>query len=89
MPVHQELSQAVSPALLLSFLGLGLAHLAPLDVIGTGCQTWMPGHALCPAPPLQESAAGPGWEQDDLCWSLSFCFSSQRIPQHMQLKAQG
>lgn len=92
MPIHRELSQAVSRALLLGVLGLefsGLAHVAPLDVIGRGFQTWVPGQALCPAPPLQESAAGPGWEQDDLCWSLSFCLPSQRIPQHMQLKAQG
>lgn len=92
MPTHEELIQAVSRAFLFSFLGhefSGLADVAPLDVIGTGCHMWVPGHALCPGPPLEESAAGPGWEQDDLCWSLSFCFPSQRIPQHMQLKAQG
>ena len=73
MPTHQELIQAVSRALLFGFLGhefSGLAHVAPLDVIGAGCHMWVPGHALCPGPPLEESAAGPGWEQDDLCWSL-------------------
>lgn len=71
---YREPRQAAPFSLLLSLLGLNRA--APLEAEGTG-----PGvraTALC-------SASG-GWEQDDLCWSLSW-FSSPRIPPCMRLRA--
>lgn len=87
MQIDQELSQAVPFSFLLCDLGLSfcLSHVAALWLLAQAMDAREPGQLS--APPCRSRAAGPGWEQDDLCWSLSFCFPSPRIPQHRKWKA--